>query len=175
MIPATADGRGRLAGGASDALLLVATGAFAGVAGGNHALLLAGTLLTASLGVVLRRVGGGRSRPVAPVPIRAGLGVAAVVSPLGLVPALAAGAAGLVFLLWLADDPHRPAGGVRRAGPGLLLPGLAVAMSWVSALLLPPGSATVGVAAGLLAFSIGAVAFLVARPRLFDREEALTS
>jgi hypothetical protein len=48
-------------------------------------------------------------------------------------------------------------------------------MSWVSALLLPPGSATVGVAAGLLAFAIGAVAFLVARPRLFDREEALTS
>ena len=175
MIPPAPGRGGRLAGAASDALLLVAAGLFAGVAGGGHALLLAGTLVAVGLGVLLRRFGGARAGPIAPVPVLGGLGLAAVVSPLGLVPALAAGAAGLVFLLWLADDPHRPAHGVRRAGAGLLLPALAVAMSWVSALLLPPGSATVGVAAGLLAFAIGAVAFLVARPGLFDREEALTS
>ncbi len=174
-MPTAPGGRGRLAGGASDATLLVAAGVFAGVAGGDRALLLAGTLVAVGLGVVLRRFAGAGARPFAPVPILAGLGLAAVVSPLGLVPALAAGAAGLVFLLWLADDPHRPAGGVRRAGAGLLLPALAVAMSWVSALLLPPGSATVGVAAGLLVLAIGAVAFLLARPRGFDREEALTS
>ena len=89
---------------------------------------------------------------------------------LGLVPELLAGGCGLAFLAWLADDPARERGGLVRAPPLITLPAVALGITWASALLLPSGSATLGVAAGLLAFALLAVALLAARPELFDRE-----
>lgn len=128
-----------------------------------------------ALGAVLRRLRTETGRSLAVLPVLAALGVGAVRAPFDLVSAVVAGGAGLAALVWLADDPHRPPGGIARARLALLWPTLAVAMAWMSALLLPPGTATLGAAAALLAFVLAAVALLLARPRLFDREEAATS
>ncbi|MGA9840560.1 MAG: hypothetical protein WBS16_09070, partial [Thermoplasmata archaeon] len=54
------------------------------------------------------------------------------------------------------------------------VPGLAVGVAWASEFLLPSTSAPLGVAGGLLAASLIALAYLVSRPELFDREAAPT-
>ena len=108
----------------------------------------------------------------APVPALVGLAFDAVVAPVGLGTELVAGAVGLAFLGWLADDPSRPVGGPVRALPTIALPALALGIAWSSALFLPPGAVPLGVAGGLLALTIVAVALLAGRPTVFDREEA---
>ena len=108
----------------------------------------------------------------APVAALAALAIEAVAAPVGFGTEIVAGVAGLAFLVWLADDPNRPAGGPWRAAPTLALPALALGIAWSSALFLPTGSVPLGVAAGLLALALAAVAFLVSRPAVFDREEA---
>jgi len=133
-------------------------------------------LLVAGAGVVLAAVLRASSyRPVAlsaPVPALAVLVLGAVLAPVGLGIELIAGAGGLAFLLWLADDPTRPVGGSARSLPTLAVPALALGVAWSGALFLPAGSVPLGVAGALLALTLAAVAFLVGRPALFDREEA---
>jgi hypothetical protein len=135
-------------------------------------------ILVAVVGVgaatALRAGPSARLRSIAPVPLVLALAIDAIASPLGLLPELAAGGAGLAFLAWLADDPSRAPGGVGRARAALLVPALALGIAWSSALLLPTGSATIGVAAALLVAAIAGLAYLVARPALFDREEGAT-
>jgi hypothetical protein len=128
-----------------------------------------------ALGVGLRLVPEPRAQEVAAVPVLVALATGAVASPLGIVPELVAGGAALAFLLWLADDPARPAGGSVRGRVTVLIPAFALGIAWASALLLPSSSASLGVAAGLLVFVIAALAYLVGRPGLFDREPAATS
>jgi hypothetical protein len=108
----------------------------------------------------------------APVPALAALVIEAVPAPVGLGTELVAGLAGLAFLVWLADDPARPVGGAFRSLPTVAVPALAVGIAWSSALFLPAGAVPLGVAGALLALTLTAVAFLVGRPALFDREEA---
>jgi hypothetical protein len=143
------------------------------------------TALPHGVGVVVAAVGVGLAvglralpwpgaRAFAPVPLLIAFGFGAVASPLGVVPELVAGAAGLAFLVWLADDPARFPGGVGRARITILVPALALGIAWTSALLLPSGSAPIGVAAGVLVVAVAVLAYLVARPGLFDREEAAT-
>jgi hypothetical protein len=107
----------------------------------------------------------------APLPVVTGFTIVAVASPLGLLPELLGGASGLAILVWLADDPSRPAGGVLRAQNTLGIAAVALGIAWMSALLLPSNSAPIGVAAGLLVLIVAAVAFLFGQPELFDREE----
>jgi hypothetical protein len=127
------------------------------------------------LGVGLRVFPRPRAQRVAAVPVLVALATGAVASPLGIVPELVAGGSALAFLLWLADDPARPAGGTVRGRVTILIPAFALGIAWASALLLPSHSASLGVAAGLLVFVIAALAYLVGRPGLFDREAAATS
>lgn len=108
----------------------------------------------------------------APVPALAGIAVEAAAAPVGFGTELLAGFAGLCFLAWLADDPARPVGGDLRALPTIMLPALALGIAWSSALFLPAGAVPLGVAGGLLALTLAAVAFLVGSPSVFDREEA---
>jgi hypothetical protein len=108
----------------------------------------------------------------APVPALAGIALEAASAPVGFGTELVAGLSGLAFLVWLADDPARPAGGAVRALPTLSLPALALGIAWSSALFLPAGAVPLGVAGAVLALALAAVAFLVGRPALFDREEA---
>ncbi|MGP8158339.1 MAG: hypothetical protein ACLPWO_01815 [Thermoplasmata archaeon] len=119
------------------------------------------------------RVGARRNVAVyAPVPVLAALVVEVVPAPVGLGTELVAGLAGLSFLLWLADDPSRPAGGSLRSLPTVGIPALAVGIAWSSTLFLPAGAVPLGVAGALLALTLAVVALLVASPTVFDREEA---
>ena len=157
---------------ASGAFLLVASGLF-GYFGTLPVALGAGLALgLTGAALALRAHARARLRAIAPVPALAALIVAALASPLGLLPELLAGMAGLAFLAWLADDPTRPIGGLGRARMTLLLPALALGIAWASALLLPSRAAPIGVAGGLLAGALVALAILIARPGAFDREEA---
>ncbi|HYB79847.1 MAG TPA: hypothetical protein VEG66_08860 [Thermoplasmata archaeon] len=108
----------------------------------------------------------------APVPVLIGLLLEAVAAPVGFGTEVVVGLAGVAFLVWLADDPARPAGGAVRGLSGVALPALALGIAWSSALFLPSGVVPLGVAGALLALAIAAVAFLVGRPSLLDRGEA---
>ena len=110
-------------------------------------------------------------RSLAPVPAVLGLALVALDSTLGLLPELLAGLSGVALLVWLADDPDRPVGGILRARLTIAVPGLALGIAWAGALLLPSNSASLGVAVALLVFVIVAVAFLIGQPSTFDREE----
>lgn len=127
-------------------------------------------LVPIALGFGLRAVRSGSARWIAPLPVLSGLAAGVFLSPFGIVPELVAGGCGLAFLAWLAEDPSRAPGGLARAGTTIMVPAVALGIAWSSALLLPSGSATLGVAAGLLVSALVAVALLVARPDVFDRE-----
>jgi hypothetical protein len=166
-------GRARLIG---PSVLLAVAGAFLGYLTAPlwpdvFLVVWAGT----GLGIGLRLVSDPRAQKIASVPVLVALATGAVASPLGIVPELVAGGSALAFLLWLASDPARPAGGPARARVTILIPAFALGIAWASALLLPSSSASLGVAAGLLVFVIAALAYLVGRPQLFDREAAATS
>ncbi len=162
--------------GIAPALLLALAAALLAYLGTLPVLLGVGLALVLSgSGGALRALSHRRARAMAPLPALAALVLGAVASPLGLLPELVAGVAGVAFLAWLADDPTRPAGGVGRARTTLLVPSLSLGIAWASALLLPSGSASIGVAAGLLVAALVALALLVARPGVIDREPAATS
>ncbi len=90
-------------------------------------------------------------RTTALLPALGAVTVLVATSPAVPVSELLAGLAGLSLLLWLADDPARPAGGGRRAGPTLALAALGVGLTWVVVLTLTGRSAGIGVAAASLA------------------------
>jgi hypothetical protein len=122
----------------------------------------------------LELAGDGRHRSIAPVPMLAGLLLLAAGLPSGPAPELLAGVGGVVLLAWIAEDPARPAGGALRGAVGWGLPGLAVGLAWVSSFLLPPSSAPIGVAGGLLAAVVIALAALFHRPEIVTTEPAPT-
>lgn len=154
------------------ALLLVSAtylGFLSGVPDGFGPLLAAAAVAVAA---ALRMSSRNRVAAYAPVPALAALALEAIPAPVGLGTELVAGLAGLAFLVWLADDPSRPARGSVRSLPTVAVPALALGIAWSSALLLPAGAVPLGVAGGLLALTLAAVALLVGRPTAFDREEA---
>jgi len=167
----TASARIRSVQPVSLGLLLIAAvylGFLSGYPGGFGPL-VAGIAVVFAAGL---RVGAPRGvAAYAPVPVLVALAVEAVPAPLGLGTELLAGLSGLAFLLWLADDPTRTVGGAARSLPTVAVPALALGIAWSSALFLPAGAVPLGVAGGLLALTLAAVAFLVGRPAVFDREE----
>jgi len=155
-------------------MLFVATGLLGYVSG-----FPGGIGIVVALGVVafaagLRTVSKRGIFAYAPVPVIVVLVLEAATAPAGFGTELLAGLAGLAFLLWLGDDPARPAGGAARSVPVIALPALALGIAWTSELFLPAGTVPFGVAGALLAVVLAAVAFLMGRPSLFDREEART-
>jgi len=153
-------------------LLLVATFALAVLSGfpAGFGVILALSLVVVS--AVFRSGPWTKLAPYAPAPVLVALVLEAAFAPVSFGTELFAGLAGVAFLVWLADDPSRPSGGPRRAFPTIAIPGLSLGIAWSSALFLPAGALPLGVAGALLAFTLGAVAFLVGRPALFDQEEA---
>jgi hypothetical protein len=115
----------------------------------------------------------GRFAPFAPVPLLLGFLALVASLPSGPGTDLLAGLGGVTLLAWCAADPARP-GGVARGLLGWGLPGLAVGLAWVSSFLLPPSSASVGVAGGLLAATLIALAALFRRPDLVETGAAPT-
>lgn len=154
------------------ALLLVTLTYFGYLAGypyGLGFLVAAGAVVLAAF---LRASRSGANAGYAPAPVLAALALEAVVAPVGFGTELFAGFAALAFLVWLADDPSRPTGGPLRSLPTIAVPSLALGIAWVSGIILPAGAVPLGVAGGLLALTLAAVAYLVGSPSLFDREEA---
>lgn len=100
---------------------------------------------------------------VAPLPALVALGALAASSPAVPSAELFGGVAALALLLWLADDPSRPAGGGRRAVVALASCALGVGVAWSLALILPRPSGEVGIAGGLLALALLLLAWLLAR------------
>ena len=137
-------------------------------AGAGVLVVVAAVVAAAALRVVARP----NLTSFAPVPVLLALVLEAVTAPAGFGTELVAGLAGLAFLVWLADDPARPAGGALRSLPVVAIPALALGIAWSSALFLPSGAVPLGVAGALLALAILAVAFLVGWPAVLDREEA---
>ncbi len=103
------------------------------------------------------------------------LAILAVETPVGVVPAVVAGATGLALLFWCAEEPGRAPGALRRGLGALAIPALGFALALLSADLLPSGLGTVGVAVALLLFSLAAVVLLLASPRSFDRDPSASS
>jgi len=128
--------------------------------------------VAAVVSMVLRSGPWPKLDPYASLPVLVAVVLEAAFAPVGFGTELLAGLAGVAFLVWLADDPTRPAGGPLRAFPTIAIPSLALGVAWSAALFLPAGTLPIGVAGALLAFAIAAIALLVGRPALFDQEEA---
>jgi len=113
--------------------------------------------------------------PVAAVPGLGALGLLAAGAPSSPGPEFFGAIATLALLAWLAEDPRRAPGGFARAIPLLLVVFLTVAIAWTCAVLLPPGSALVGVGSALLVAATLLLAVLLGRPDLIDREPPATA
>jgi hypothetical protein len=103
------------------------------------------------------------------------LGILVVYLPIETFTELAAGLASLALLLWCAEDPERSSGAIGRGLAALAVPAAVFGIALASSLLLPPGAGSLGIAAGLLAGILAAVAVLLAAPRAFDRDPTATS
>ncbi len=163
----------RSRGLASLVLLGAVGGLFGYLSGLPDALGTIVVVAAVGLGAGLQRI---RTRSIAheafPAPVVAALVSVAMLSPYGLLAGLLGGASGVALLVWLADDPGRPAGGIGRSTLAIGVPGLAIGIAWASAFLLPPGAASLGVAVALLVFVVVAVAYLIGEPATYDREES---
>jgi hypothetical protein len=131
-------------------------------------------LVTVGVATALSLLTDPRLRLLAPLPMLAGFLVLAAGLPSYPAPELLAGVGGVVLLAWIAEDAARPSGGLLRGAIGWGLPCLAVGLAWVSAFLLPPSAAPVGVAGGLLAAVVIALAWLFHRPEIVTSEPAPT-
>jgi len=104
-----------------------------------------------------------RGRTFAPMPALVALTALAVTAPAVASAELLGGVASLGLLLWMADDPRRPAGGGRRASLALASCGLTVGIAWAVLLAVPHPAGGVGVAGALLALVLLFLAYLLAR------------
>jgi hypothetical protein len=127
------------------------------------------------VGALVRMAVPRRFRASGLVPPLAVLGTFASLSPVGVLPELAAGVTGLALLLWYAEDPDRYPGAILRGLGGLVAPAAVLAIALASSLLLPAGVGSLGIAAGLLAATIAAIALLLGAPHLFDEAPPTTS
>jgi hypothetical protein len=145
------------------ALLLAATIAF-GFVGGLAEFVgpvvgAAGVVASA----VLRRRYGTAAPAASLLPVLAALGVLAAAAAPVTSAELLGGVAALALLLWIADDPSRPAGGGRRALRTIGASAAALGIAFGLFLALPALPSAVGVAGGLLAFVLLFLAVLLER------------
>jgi hypothetical protein len=107
-----------------------------------------------------------RGSPWTVLPALVGLAVELVVGHASSTTELLAGATGVAFLLWVTDDPSRPAGGPRRAAVATGLLAVASGLSLVIVVAVPPPMADVPIAGGLLALALALLGVLLARSRI---------
>lgn len=110
---------------------------------------------------VLRRTDRGGTSAIALGPALLALAILTPAAPAGPATDLFAGLAALALLLWIADEPGRPAGGARRSVPTIAPAALGVAFAWALTLGLPGQEAKVGVAGALIAGALVLLAFLL--------------
>jgi len=117
---------------------------------------------------------GGRTNSAAIV-VLVVIGILAAGAPDAWLAGVAGGASVLALLAWLADDPGRVAGSMRRAVPTLAVAGLAFLVAWGSAFLLPTSQVPTGVIAALLVGVLLIATLLLARPDVLEREAPLSA
>lgn len=161
--------------GAGYGILAITAVVFASVGSLPIVVGAAAALGGATLASALRSVVPPRWGYLGLLPALVSLGTLAVYCPIGVVPELLGGLAGLGLLLWCAEDPTRRSGAVSRGISGLFVPAAAFGIAWLSSLLLPSGLGSVGIAAALLAASATAIIILLRAPGTFDRDPAATS
>jgi len=101
------------------------------------------------------------------VPAMLAVSVEVVLAPAVPAAELVAGATGIAFLFWMADDPHGSRGRAERGLIPIAVVAVAVGFSLGIVLALPRFPSEVGIAGGLLALAMVLVAILLARSR-FD-------
>jgi hypothetical protein len=102
-------------------------------------------------------------------PVLAVLVLLAAVSVADPIPELLGAAASLAVLVWLTADPRAAPGGVGRAGMSLIMVLFVVVIAWASAVALPSRNSLIGLAGGLLVFSLVVLAIFIGRPEFLDR------
>lgn len=127
-----------------------------------------------TLGVALRGVRASAARVGFPIPVLVALGVTALAAGVDPFEWLVVGLSGAVLVAWLADDPFRAPRGAARGALEWLVPSLGVGIAWASSFLLPRSTTELGVAGGLAAGALVVLAYLFARPDLFDRDASAT-
>jgi hypothetical protein len=137
------------------------------------ALIVAGA--GAAAAIALRSFSSGRRTDAAALLALFTLGVLAITAPDTPEAGVAGGVVVLALLLWLADEPGRLSGGMRRALPALGVTSLAFGVAWTSAFLLPAVRVPTGVIAGLLVAVILLVTLLLARPETLEAEPPLAA
>jgi hypothetical protein len=122
--------------------------------------------------VALRQWGGLRAIDLSAAPALVAIAALALGSPPTPLPSLAAGIVAVAVLVWLADDPRRAPGSLRRATPTVLAVTFALGIVWGCTLLLARTTADVGVAGALLAISLFLIVVVLGRPRLLEPRPA---
>jgi len=125
--------------------------------------------------VSLRVASGGRRSGTAVLIVLLDLGILAAAAPNSWPAGLAGGVAVLGLLGWLADEPGRVTGAMRRAVPSLAVTGLAFGVAWVSAFLLPATQVPTGVVGALLVAVLLLATALLTRPEALEQEPPLAS
>lgn len=156
------DGRPLGGRGVTFAVAAIAMAVF-GLVGGLPALLgpIVGVVGLAASDLWRRRPPTGAT--FGPLPVLLGLSAIAVSSPAVPSTELFGGFATVAVLLWLADDPGRPAGGGRRAVLALGSCALAVVVAGAVVLGTHVPHREVGVAGGVLAFVLLLLSYLLVR------------
>jgi hypothetical protein len=150
--------------------LLLALGAIALGSQSSFGLLfgIAFTAGTVAIGAYLRYRGGSLRLFGLELPL-IGLIVAGGWTRISVLTELLAGTAGLLYLLWLADDAPVAPESTRNVVQALALPALALGIALGTSLIVPVTSLLIGATAGIL------VALLLGVAWLFDHPEALRS
>jgi hypothetical protein len=150
--------------------LLLALGAIALGSQSSFGLLfgIAFTAGTVAIGAYLRYHGGSLRLFGLELPL-IGLIVASGWTRISVLTELLAGTAGLLYLLWLADDAPVAPESTRNVVQALALPALALGIALGTSLIVPVTSLLIGATAGIL------VALLLGVAWLFDHPEALRS
>ncbi len=148
--------------------LLLALGAFALGSQSSFGLVfgIALAVATVGIGTFLRHRGGAFRLFGLELPL-VGLAIASGWTRISVLTELLAGAAGLLYLLWLADDAPPAPESTRNVTEALALPALALGIAVTSSLIVPVTSLLIGATAGILVALILGVAWL------FDHPEAL--
>jgi hypothetical protein len=155
----------RLPGGLMLLLVAVAFGALSAIGLVAGIILAAGTVAVA---LFLRRVEDRSARTVALVLPLAVLGELCLTAPISLVTELLAGAMGLMYLAWLAEDAPAAPAAARNLIDELTLPALAIGVAVAVSLIVPVSGLLVGATAAILGGLLLYVGWLFGKPRAFQ-------
>ena len=160
--------RGTVPGGLLGAVTLGAAAVGFGLVEGLPSPAVGGLIgaIGVAASVAWRRLGAPGGSAGALLPAMLAISLEAVLAIYTPWTVLFAGACGIAFLYWLADDPGRVTGAGRTGLPGIAVVAAAVGLASALVVVLPRGTSEVGAAGGLLALAMALLAVLLNRRRI---------